>query len=118
MKKFNKIYTLLFAAALSLSSVSCTDYLDKAPGSDIAPTEPYKNYTNFQGFLEQCYNDIPGLASTAWYHGCWNYGEDEYWQPSETRMLTNAIDQGNYWHGTKCSILHSIRVSTWTAIMM
>ena len=51
MKKFNKIYTLLFAAALSLSSVSCTDYLDKAPGSDIAPTEPYKNYTNFQGFL-------------------------------------------------------------------
>lgn len=55
MKKFNKIYTLLFAAALSLSSVSCTDYLDKAPGSDIAPTEPYKNYTNFQGFLEQCY---------------------------------------------------------------
>ena len=80
MKKFNKIYTLLFAAALSLSSVSCTDYLDKAPGSDIAPTEPYKNYTNFQGFLEQCYNDIPGLASTSWYHGCWNYGEDEYWR--------------------------------------
>lgn len=97
MKKFNKIYTLLFAAALSLSSVSCTDYLDKAPGSDISPTEPYKNYTNFQGFLEQCYNDIPGLASTSWYHGCWNYGEDEYWQPSEVRMLTNAIDQGNYW---------------------
>lgn len=97
MKKFIKIYTLLFAAALSLSSVSCTDYLDKAPGSDIAPTEPYKNYTNFQGFLEQCYNDIPGLASTSWYHGCWNYGEDEYWQPSEVRMLTNAIDQGNYW---------------------
>lgn len=97
MKKFIKIYTLLFAAALSLSSVSCTDYLDKAPGSDIAPTEPYKNYTNFQGFLEQCYNDIPGLASTSWYHGCWNYGEDEYWQPSETRILTTAIDQGNYW---------------------
>ena len=47
--------------------------------------------------MEEAYNCIPALASISWYHGCWNYGEDEYWQPSETRMLTNAIDQGNYW---------------------
>lgn len=97
MKKFKKIYTLLLAAGVAFTSVSCTDYLDKAPGSDIDPVEPYKNYTNFQGFLEEAYNCIPGLASTSWYHGCWNYGEDEYWQPSETRMLSNNIDQGNYW---------------------
>lgn len=88
---------MLFAAGVALTSVSCKDYLDKAPGSDIDPVDPYKNYTNFQGFMEEAYNCIPALASTANYHGCWNYGEDEYWQPSETRMLANAIDQGNYW---------------------
>ena len=97
MKKIKKIYTLLFAACVAMGSVSCTDYLDKAPGSDIDPVDPYKNYTNFQGFMEQCYNCIPALAGTPNYHGNWNYGEDEYWQPSETRMLSNAIDQGNYW---------------------
>lgn len=46
MKKFKKIYTLLLAAGVAFTSVSCTDYLDKAPGSDIDPVEPYKNYTN------------------------------------------------------------------------
>lgn len=93
---------MLFAAGVALTSVSCTDYLDKAPESDIDPSEPYVNYTNFQGFLEEAYNCIPGLASTAWYHGNWNFGEDEYWQPSETRMLSNAIDQGNYWGWDEC----------------
>mgnify|MGYP000860467192 FL=1 len=97
MKKLRLLYTIICAAGIALTSVSCKDYLDKAPGSDIDPADPYKNYTNFQGFMEEAYNCIPALASISWYHGCWNYGEDEYWQPSETRMLTNAIDQGNYW---------------------
>lgn len=52
---------MLLVAGFSLGTVSCSDYLDKAPEADIAPTEPYKNYTNFQGFIEEIYNCIPGL---------------------------------------------------------
>ena len=43
---------MLLVAGFSLGTVSCSDYLDKAPEAAIAPTEPYKNYTNFQGFIE------------------------------------------------------------------
>ncbi len=108
MKKLKLIYTMLFAAGISLTNISCKDYLDKSPSSDIDPVDPYKNYTNFQGFMDEVYNCIPLLTSCE-YHSCWNFGEDEYWQPSETRMLTNAIDQGNYWGWDECyySYFHS-----------
>ncbi len=89
------IYTMMLAAGLSLTTVSCTDYLDKSPTADISATEPYKNYTNFQGFVEEIYNCIPGFASN--WHSNWNFGEDEYWQPSETRLFANHVDQGDYW---------------------
>ena len=88
---------MLLVAGFSLGTVSCSDYLDKAPEADIAPTEPYKNYTNFQGFIEEIYNCIPGFAVAPNYHCNWNFGEDEYWQPSETRMFANHVDQGDYW---------------------
>lgn len=82
--------------ALSLAT-SCTDYLDKAPGSDINPTDPYKNYTNFQGFIEELYNCIPCITATNW-HQCWNYGEEEMIEPgNRPRFFSNDIDEGNYW---------------------
>ncbi len=95
MKK--AIYTMMLAAGVSLAMVSCTDYLDKSPKADISATEPYKNYTNFQGFVEELYNCIPGFAVAPNYHCNWNFGDEEYWQPSETRMFANHVDQGDYW---------------------
>lgn len=74
----------------------CSDYLDKEPLSDIEENDPYKNFKNFQGFVEELYNCIPVMTSQE-YHCCWNFGEDDYWEPNETRLMTYAIDQGNYW---------------------
>lgn len=76
--------------------VSCEDYLDKAPQSDIGVEQPYKNFKNFQGFTEELYNCIP-LLTASQYHNNWNFGEDEYWEPNEPRMFANQIEQGNYW---------------------
>lgn len=94
MKKI--ITTALFVLGVLSLTTSCKDYLDKSPLSDISETDPYKNYKNFQGFTDELYNCIP-MMSTPEYHSSWNFGEDEYWQPSETRIMANAVDQGNYW---------------------
>jgi hypothetical protein len=75
---------------------SCTDYLDKAPNSDISSEDAYKNFKNFQGFTEELYNCIP-LVTGIGSHNNWNFGEDEYWEPSDNRLLAYNIDQGDYW---------------------
>ena len=86
---------LLLLSALLLTA-SCKDYLDKEEKSDIPPTQPYQNFRNFQGFVEELYTAMP-IMTAHQYHGAWNFGEDDYWEPQESRQLPNAIDQGNYW---------------------
>ena len=78
-------------------AVSCTDYLDKAPGSDIDENTPYQNFRNFQGFVEELYGALPLYSASTW-HSCWNYGEDEHMKDNgnSVRFLTLAIDNGNY----------------------
>jgi len=92
--------SLLLLAALTLNT-SCKEYLDKEPKSDIDPTQPFLNFRNFQGFVEELYAAMPIMTGHQ-YHSCWNFGEDDYWEPTETRMLTYAIDQGNYWGWNEC----------------
>ena len=92
--------SLLLVSAMVLAA-SCTDYLDKEPKSDIDPEQPYVNFRNFQGFVEELYSAMPIMTGHQ-YHSCWNFGEDDYWEPTETRMLTYAIDQGNYWGWNEC----------------
>lgn len=96
---------VLMASALALVAgfglQSCEDYLDKAPNSDIAPTDPYKNFKNFQGFVEELYGCIPVISNNE-FHTCFNYGEDEYWEPQETRLFARSIDNGDYWGWTTC----------------
>ncbi|WP_297098602.1 RagB/SusD family nutrient uptake outer membrane protein [uncultured Draconibacterium sp.] len=88
------IATLLFTSVLGL--VSCEDYLDKAPNSDISPTEPFENFRNFQGFTEELYNCIPVYTLYAW-HNTWNMGDEEHWDQSATEVFAFDIDRGNYW---------------------
>lgn len=102
MKYINKI--LLFTAvglSLSVGLTSCKDYLDKAPNSDIAESDPYKNFKNFQGYVEELYNCIP-VVSNSEYHTCFNYGEDEYWEPQELRLQSRNVDNGDFWGWTSC----------------
>ena len=38
---------------------SCTDYLDKEERSIIDASQPYLNFRNFQGFVEELYTAMP-----------------------------------------------------------
>ena len=72
------------AMAGIMGMTSCTDYLNKAPESDYQDNDPYKNFMNFQGFTEELYNCIPVVSNNKDAgHTCFNYGEDEYWEPQE-----------------------------------
>lgn len=79
-----------------LGFASCTDYLDKSPLSDIESGDAFKNFKNFQGFTEEIYSCYP-LISASDYHNTWNWGDDEMWEPGETRLFAYCIDQGDYW---------------------
>lgn len=95
-KYFNKVSMYIICMSVFCGLTSCTDYLDKAPNSDIGWEEPYKNFKNFQGFTEELYNCIP-LVSAHAYHNSFNLGEDVYWAPDITYPLAYCFDQGNYW---------------------
>lgn len=90
------IAKLTIITYILFAQLSCKKYLDKSPLSDIQPTDAFKNFQNFQGFTEELYNCIPDV-STSDFHNNWNFGEDECWEVGETRLLSYAIDQGNYW---------------------
>ena len=75
---------------------SCTDYLDKAPESEIADTEAYKDFRNFQGFVEELYSCIPDFAKNG-YVPTWNYGDDEIQNINQTFMVAYMFDQGDFW---------------------
>lgn len=90
-----KIYTLA-AAALMMGAVSCTDYLDKSEESDISETEAFKDFTNFQGFVEIMYNNIPDFSKGYWTNS-FNWGEDEIFPTDINYHMVYKIDQGDFW---------------------
>ena len=99
------INKLIVMSAITMTGImgmtSCTDYLDKAPESDYQENDPYKNFKNFQGFTEELYNCIPVVSNNKDAgHTCFNYGEEEYWEPQELRMQARSVDNGDFWGWT------------------
>ncbi|PJJ83310.1 RagB/SusD family nutrient uptake outer membrane protein [Mucilaginibacter auburnensis] len=102
MKNYMKKFVLVVMVVLGAGTLnSCKKYLERSPLADILPTDPYKNFVNFQGFTEELYNCLP-LLSLNQAHNCWNLGEDEFWEVGETRLMSYQVDQGNYpaWNST------------------
>lgn len=99
MKKFSNIYIIgVVALLLSLGMTSCTDYLDKEPDSDVNPETAFRNFNNFQGFVEEIYNCIPNKESCYW---CttFNWGEDEIMNAGGgDTHVTAHFDLGDYRH--------------------
>ena len=96
MKTKLKYYLYALATTLLLGVVSCTEYLDRAPDSVIAPDDAYKNFTNFQGFVERMYHLTPDLAKHNWVSS-FNWGEDEVVTIGNGEYLMGfSIDRGNY----------------------
>jgi hypothetical protein len=84
------IIKYVISILLVISAVSCEDYLDKAPESDISDKDAFGNFVSFQGFVEEMYNCIMDPDKG----GAWNrcLFADETLGPSPY-----PFDQGNYW---------------------
>lgn len=76
---------------------ACTDYLDKAPESEISDTEAYKDFRNFQGFVEEIYNCVPDFVKGGHYSNSWNWGEDEIMNVGIDYHMVYKVDQGDFW---------------------
>jgi hypothetical protein len=95
MKNLNKYILMAFAAA-TLSLGSCSDYLDKSEESDISAVDPYKNFTNFQGFVEELYDNIPNFAKGYWSNS-FNWGDDEVISADVNYHMVYKVDNGDFW---------------------
>ena len=97
MKHINNIIGIA-ALSLAMGLTSCTDYLDKTPDSDVNPETAFKNFTNFQGFVEEIYNCIPNKESCYWCTS-FNWGEDEIMNTGGgDTHITAHFDLGDYRH--------------------
>lgn len=96
MKLANKIIIGCASVCLSMGLSSCTDYLYKSPESIVDEKEAFKNFTNFQGYVEEMYNCIPDKIKNYW-TTTWNWGEDEIMDPQDNWQMINQVDLGNFW---------------------
>lgn len=80
---------------LGTSLASCEDYLDKEPDSTISGNDAFKNFMNFQGYIEEIYNCIPDKQKCNWAPS-WNWGDDEIFNPEADGRMTHQVDLGNY----------------------
>lgn len=100
MQTMKRVYNSLFVAFTAMlamgSLTSCEDYLDKDPDSDVNPTEAFKNFTNFQGFVEQMYNCVPQKLTCYW-NAPFNWGEDEILSANNAEIyVTPHVDKGDF----------------------
>jgi starch-binding outer membrane protein, SusD/RagB family len=97
MKKIYK--TLLWGSLLfatSIAVLSCQDFLDKEADAIVSEEEAFKNFKNFQGFIEEIYNCIPDKEKNYWTTS-WNWGDDEIFNLEGSWHMTNQVDLGNFW---------------------
>ena len=118
MKYYNNIKSLLCGSLLLLaggaSLTSCTDWLDKDPESIVAEDEAFKNYRNFQGYIEEIYNLIPDKEKVN-YCTAWNFGDDAVHNPEGYAHMDHQVDLGNYrnWYSNTQCWLNGDRQSLW-----
>ena len=118
MKYYNNIKSLLCGSLLLLavgaSLTSCTDWLDKDPESIVAEDEAFKNFRNFQGYIEEIYSLIPDKEKVN-YCTAWNFGDDAVHNPDGYAHMDHQVDLGNYrnWYTNSQCWLNGDRQSLW-----
>ena len=99
MKYYNNMKSLLCGSLLllagSVSLTSCTEWLDKDPESIVADDEAFKNYRNFQGYIEEIYSLIPDKEKVN-YCTAWNFGDDAVHNTEGYAHMDHQVDLGNY----------------------
>lgn len=118
MKYYNNIKSLLCGSLLlwvgSASFTSCVDWLDKDPESIVAEDEAFKNYRNFQGYIEEIYSLIPDKEKVN-YCTAWNFGDDAVHNPEGYAHMDHQVDLGNYadWYYNSQCWLNGNNSSLW-----
>ncbi len=118
MKYNNNIKALLCGSLLLLaggtSLTSCTDWLEKDPESIVAEDEAFKNFRNFQGYIEEIYSLIPDKEKVN-YCTAWNFGDDAVHNPEGYAHMDHQVDLGNYrnWYNNNQCWLNGDRQSLW-----
>ena len=108
MRYCNRIFSLLRGALFLIAGcaalTSCTDWLEKDPEAIVAEDEAFKNYRNFQGYIEEIYNLIPDKEKVN-YCTAWNFGDDAVHNTEGYAHMDHQVDLGNYrnWYtNTQC----------------
>ncbi len=118
MKYYNNIKSLLCGSLLLMAGVvsltSCNEWLDKDPESIVAEDEAFKNFRNFQGYIEEIYSLIPNKENANYCSG-WNMGDDAVHNPEGYAHIDHQVDLGNYrnWYTNSQCWLNGDRCSLW-----
>ena len=118
MRYCNRIKSLLRGALLLIAGcaalTSCTDWLEKDPEAIVAEDEAFKNYRNFQGYIEEIYNLIPDKEKIN-YCTAWNFGDDAVHNTEGYAHMDHQVDLGNYrnWYTNTQCWLNGDRSSLW-----
>lgn len=97
MKKIHNslLFVGLLGLALCSTFTSCKDYLDREPNTTVSSTDAFKNFNNYQGFVELIINCIPDKEKCNWCPS-WNWGDDEIFNPEADNRMTHQVDLGNF----------------------
>jgi hypothetical protein len=79
-----------------LITVSCEDYLDKAPEATITDEEVFGTFKSFQGFVEEMYHCIVDYTRST-YVDDWNIADEILATTVDWRMNVH-FDDGDYWY--------------------
>ena len=118
MRYCNRIKSLLRGALLLIAGcaalTSCTDWLEKDPEAIVAEDEAFKNYRNYQGYIEEIYNLIPDKEKIN-YCTAWNFGDDAVHNTEGYAHMDHQVDLGNYrnWYTNTQCWLNGDRSSLW-----
>ena len=94
-RRYTYIYTALLSLALGCGMTACEAYLDKSPEATVKQEDAFKDFRNFQGFVEEIYNCIPDKEKCN-YCTSWNWGDDELFNSLGNAHMTNQVDLGNF----------------------
>ena len=72
----NSLCGLLLVCS-SVSFGGCTDYLDREVDAIVSSDDAFKNFFNFQGYIEEMYNAIPDKQKANSGPSEYNLGDDE-----------------------------------------
>ncbi len=80
----------------------------------IAEDEAFKNFRNFQGYIEEIYNLVPDKEKVN-YCTAWNFGDDAVHNPEGYAHMDHQVDLGNYrnWYTNTQCWLNGDRSSLW-----